>query len=197
MPINAQLALKRAQIRALRQAPISIYWTEHPVGAASLDATVGTMNQLGVRRQCETRLYFAHHVPASSSYRANAEVEAGDCILDVLSKLYRVAEVGESGLTQGDAVDTVDWTRANSGLSEADQCVAYEIKLSEMGPPCWIVIDGEGWVQKKVGASLRAIWDSAPLGVKTCQTVLLRREPAYDHLIDDVMGNEGDPLRMQ
>lgn len=196
MPSPASRARKTLLKRSKKEGtPVTIEWKEWPEGTvfdesgrASLDFEVMYNDDVMYN---ETLSYesgsviingtttvpaFIHYIaPSTSSYQAFAEIESGDAILDLVVPLYRITNAGDTDLSVGEMVSLFDLNAANRALSTGDaEAVGTEVNVAELTDPV-IIIDGQRWVQKKIGQKLAKCWDAVFNGVKLSQSLLLSK----------------------
>lgn len=165
---------KRVQLRAKAcGTPVTLKWTEWPQGEPAIDPTTGAASgNGGVEKECTVKAMVHFVAPATTAYRAFAEVQAGDCIVDLVTPLVRVTDPGGSPLKAGEVVDQFTFSAVNRATSPP--ATGAEVSLDSL-KGLFLEIDGQRWVQKEVGRELALAWDAVFAGTMFAQSLLLRR----------------------
>src|SRR5690242_18335681 len=96
--------------------PVTLKWLEFSIGG--IDPTTGAYGPgSACSRQCASKALVHFVSPAMSVSRMFAEVQTGDCILELVASLFRVEDVGDTDLAVGAVVDEFGLLRANNALS--------------------------------------------------------------------------------
>jgi hypothetical protein len=152
---------------------VTLHWVEYPVGAA-FDPPSGTMDQAGIAKSCTTKA-FVHEVRATVEVRMNAEIRAGDLIVDFALPLVRVGDPGDTTLTENSVVSLNVFTKANRTVT-GDAAEGEEIDVAAL-PDARLEFNGEFYTQQPVGSTLSAKWDCVVGNVHITRTVVFRPEP--------------------
>jgi hypothetical protein len=173
MPIPiAKYAQKKAKLRCKQEGTvIQLSWTEWPNGEPDEDPTTGakieTEEYTSVRRTANIRAFVHIHEPVTTSYKAFAEIAAGDAIVDLPFSLIRITDAGDTSLTVGQIVDELTFSQANRAVE--DSALGTDVEPADLENPS-MVFAGTTWVQKRIGDQLAKNWDAiyAGLNINRC-----------------------------
>lgn len=174
MRSRIDIARKRLRKRAVAHGTtVTLYWHEHATEPSIVEPTTGSaLDQPSTEKSCDLQVFLHAIAPSQSSYKAFAEIQSGDCIMDLPERLVRITDAGTTDLTVGDVVTETTLDSANVDVSTA--ATGTEVALSSLAN-AWVVINDERWVQKQAGGDLTAVWDATFGGQKLAESVLLRR----------------------
>ena len=111
--------------------------------------------------------------PAKTGYRVFSEIAIGDCIIDFVTPLVRVTDVGDTPLVHGTVITEYTLNQANretAGLT----ALAIKVDLNTLKDLA-ATIDGIRWVQKEIGGDLAKSWSCELGGRQLSQSLLFRR----------------------
>ena len=167
--------LRRAFQREARQhTPITIRWEDRSGG--TVDPVTSAVSAGEAVARSATVYAVVHYVgPSASGYRAFAEIQTGDAIIDFPISIYRVTDAGDTDLFDGQVLDELQFAKANRELDRGEiEALAEEIDISTL-TNALIEIDGENWAQQRVGNNLAKSWDARVRGKKVVQSILVRK----------------------
>jgi hypothetical protein len=119
-----------------------------------------------------------------SSVRQFAEVQTGDCVLDVVIPLVIVATIGSTSLTVGQILDLPAFNAANIGAATpatfTNYAHLYDLPFAQVvmygNAADWTAdTNGQVWVQAKISDQLVRSWESVFAGMVLGEAMLLRK----------------------
>jgi len=178
--VNINNDRKKALIFAKKWGTtIVLNWSEWPNGKPAADPTTGatlsTTASAPILYSCFTKA-FVHFVQgAESQVRMHAELQTGDAIVDFSSPLLRVTTHGDTDLDDGEVIDQWAFDAENRNVSSGGTpAEADEIQIESL-EGLYFVMDGQKWVQCKVGKDLIKSWDHLFADRKMFRTIALRK----------------------
>lgn len=158
---------------------VTLKWSEWPDGKPTADPTTGaslaTEDSAPVQKSLLTKALVHYVTPATSSLRVHAEVEIGDCILEIFHDFVQVTDPGDTALVDGSIVDSYTVAAANRALADDDDPAASTVIDIANLDNAYFEIDGQRWVQKKIGDKLIKSWDAIIGNRKFARSYLLTK----------------------
>jgi hypothetical protein len=173
IPVAKRASISSKRRAALEGTTVTIQYSEMPANPSAVDPTTGArVDTVRLTKTLTTKAFIHFIAPIESGLRVHAEVEAGNCIVELPLDLVKIVDPGDTGFEVGQVVDQTVFFRAN--LAAIQSATADPIELAAL-PDAVFIIANAKWVQKSVGEELAMTWDAIYHGINLNLAFLLRK----------------------
>jgi hypothetical protein len=128
-----------------------------------------------IPKSVTTKAFLHFVMPTLTTARMFAEVQAGDCIVDMVFPLVRITYAGDTDLVVGTVLDQLTAAGSEASLTSGQEPAEWEEISVATLPNAYAEISGERWVQKQIGKELARSWDVLYADIRLSQVILLTR----------------------